>query len=197
MPPRVPRCARDSRRDGHFQITSASAFSETMALKLGQNPAQGHGVSISEGDVHRCGCGNVGALDRRQAAASRPLDIRVAQERDTLKLGNTSFRILNCRMAARIVVGDPSHISSGTRQRGREAKSDRVSNQRRDNRDCRGCFSGGVRWRTAIGCDDIDAHRHEFGSKPWKPVQPAFGETGFQYEIGAFDVPTPCKSATK
>ena len=46
----------------------------------------------------------------------------------------------------------------------------------------------GPRWRTTIGRDEINAQADEFRGETGKPVQIAFGETGFNHQVGTLHV---------
>jgi len=91
------------------------------------------------------------------------------------------------------MVGDPRDISPWSVERGREAKSDWIGDQGRHDRDGPGCLACGVRWRAAVGGDDIDAQSDEFSSKPWKPVHLPVGKASFENDVGPLDIPTPRK----
>src|SRR5688500_12921217 len=87
------------------------------------------------------------------------------------------------------MVGGAGNVASRTLERCGEPKSDRVSNQGGDNRDCGRRGSGGACWRTTVRCDDIDAHAHELGGKTREPVELSFGETSFDHDVGTLHIP--------
>ena len=87
-----------------------------------------------------------------------------------------------------IVVGDAREVSPGPLERGRGANGDRIGDKGKHDRDRRGRISCRVRWRTAVGDNDVYALADQFSGEARQTVELSFGRTHLIDDVGSFDI---------